>query len=149
MWKGQESFPLPGIGWQGPPRNQEFRKILSRDVGPWPGRSAAGKVIFKARVPVDFMSAHALGLACLMSPLHRSHTDWSPALLPVLPREGTGTGEAADPLINSPARLPTPVSSSPQGWNGGGGQCTEAETWRGTSSQYGRRGSWSLQGRGH
>ena len=78
---------------------------------------------------MDFMSAHASGLACLMLPLHRSHTDWSPTLLPVLPREGTGTGEAADTLINSPARVPTSVSFSPQGWNGGGGQCTEAETW--------------------
>ena len=121
MWRGQGSFPFLGIGWQGPSRHQEFRKILSRDGGPWPGRNAAGKVIFKARVPMDFVSAHASGLVCLMLPLHRSHTDWSPALLPVLPREGTGTGEAADTLINSPARVPTPLSFPPQGWDGGRG----------------------------
>ena len=89
---------------------------------------------------MDFMSAHASGLACLMLPLHRSHTDWSPTLLPVLPREGTGTGEAADTLINSPARVPTSVSFSPKAGMGVGDNVLRLRP-GGHISQYGRRGS--------
>ena len=65
------------------------------------------------------MSAHASRLVCLMPPLHRSHADWSLPALQTLPREGTGTGETEDTLINYPARVPTPVSFSRPGCSGG------------------------------
>lgn len=74
-------------------------------------------------------------------PLHQAQADWCPRPLPTLPREGTGAGEVADTLINSPASVPTPVSPShppPPQLGRKGGQRTEAGGWAGALQGEGR-----------
>lgn len=78
------------------------------EIGTLPREETTGKVILKASVPVDFMSVHVWRLACLMLPLHWSHSDWSPP--PYSPQGGDRNRSSCGHLINSPARVPTHVS---------------------------------------